>query len=41
MNERNYIKISVAGSVGPGKTALTERLARRLMNKYSISVIEK
>lgn len=37
--ERNYIKIGVAGPVGSGKTALIERLTRRLSNEYSIGVI--
>jgi urease accessory protein len=37
--ERNYIKIGVAGPVGSGKTALIERLTRRLVNEYSIGVI--
>jgi urease accessory protein len=39
MNERNYIKIGIAGPVGSGKTALIERLTRRLVNEYSIGVI--
>jgi urease accessory protein len=39
MNERNYIKIGVAGPVGSGKTALIERLTRKLSNEYSIGVI--
>lgn len=39
MCERNYIKIGVAGPVGSGKTALIERLTRRLANEYSIAVI--
>lgn len=39
MNNRNYVKIGVAGPVGSGKTALLERLSRRLMNDYSIGVI--
>lgn len=38
MPERNYIKIGVAGPVGSGKTALIERLSRR-MNVYSLAVI--
>jgi len=38
-NERNYIKIGVAGPVGSGKTALIERLTRRLMNEYNLCVI--
>lgn len=37
--ERNYIKIGVAGPVGSGKTALLERLSRRLQDVYSIGVI--
>jgi len=39
MNERSYIKIGVAGPVGSGKTALIERLSRKLANEYSIGVI--
>ncbi len=39
MQERNYIKIGVAGPVGSGKTALIERLTRKLSNEYSIGVI--
>ena len=39
MPERNYIKIGIAGPVGSGKTALIERLSRRMMNQYSIGVI--
>jgi urease accessory protein len=39
MRERNYIKIGVAGPVGSGKTALIERLTRKLANEYSIAVI--
>ena len=39
MKERNYIKIGVAGPVGSGKTALIERLTRKLSNDYSIGVI--
>ena len=39
MNERNYIKIGIAGPVGSGKTALIERLTRKLLNEYSIGVI--
>ena len=37
--ERSYIKIGVAGPVGSGKTALIERLSRKLINDYSIAVI--
>lgn len=39
MKERNYIKIGVAGPVGSGKTALIERLTRRLAQAYSLAVI--
>ncbi len=39
MAERNYIKIGVAGPVGSGKTALIERLCRKLFQQYSIGVI--
>ncbi len=39
MSIRNYIKIGVAGPVGSGKTALIERLSRKMMNEYSIAVI--
>ncbi|MFC0181355.1 urease accessory protein UreG [Pseudarcicella hirudinis] len=39
MQERNYIKIGVAGPVGSGKTALIERLSRVMVQKYSIGVI--
>lgn len=39
MQERNYVKIGVAGPVGSGKTALIERLSRKMMNDYSIGVI--
>jgi urease accessory protein len=39
MTERNYIKIGIAGPVGSGKTALIERLSRRMMAEYSICVI--
>jgi urease accessory protein len=39
MNERNYIKIGVAGPVGSGKTALIERLTRKLAQEYSLAVI--
>ena len=37
--ERNYIKIGIAGPVGSGKTALIERLSRHMINEYSIAVI--
>jgi urease accessory protein len=39
MNDRNYIKIGVAGPVGSGKTALIERLTRAMAKDYSIAVI--
>ncbi len=39
MIERNYIKIGVAGPVGSGKTALIERLCRKMYPAYSIAVI--
>jgi len=39
IKERNYIKIGIAGPVGSGKTALIERLTRRLSAEYSLAVI--
>jgi urease accessory protein len=39
MSERNYIKIGIAGPVGSGKTALIERLSRRMHQAYSLGVI--
>jgi urease accessory protein len=39
MQERKYVKIGVAGPVGSGKTALIERLSRKMMGQYSIAVI--
>src|SRR3978361_238622 len=39
MPERNYVKIGIAGPVGSGKTALIERLCRRMFGEYSIGVI--
>lgn len=39
MQERNYVKIGVAGPVGSGKTALIERLSRKMSEAYSIGVI--
>src|ERR1700710_2762763 len=39
MQERNYIKIGIAGPVGSGKTALIERLSRKLAKDYSLAVI--
>lgn len=39
MQERTYVKIGIAGPVGSGKTALIERLSRRMSEDYSIGVI--
>ena len=39
MTERNYIKIGIAGPVGSGKTALIERLSRKMCKDYSLAVI--
>jgi urease accessory protein len=39
MTNRSYIKIGVAGPVGSGKTALIERLSRKMNSDYSIGVI--
>ena len=36
---RTYIKLGIAGPVGSGKTALIERLTRKLFPTYSIAVI--
>lgn len=36
---RTYVKIGVAGPVGSGKTALIERLSRRMSQQYSLAVI--
>lgn len=33
------MRIGIGGPVGSGKTALVERLARKLNDKYSIAVI--
>jgi urease accessory protein len=35
----SYVKIGVGGPVGSGKTALIERLTRRLAGEYSICVV--
>ena len=35
----SFVKIGVAGPVGSGKTALIERLTRKLSGEYSIAVI--
>lgn len=39
MHERTYVKIGIAGPVGSGKTALIERLSRKMNTEYSIAVI--
>ena len=39
MSERKYIKIGIAGPVGSGKTALIERLSRKMCDRYSLAVI--
>ncbi len=39
MENRKYVKIGVGGPVGSGKTALLERLSRRLMNELDLAVI--
>lgn len=39
MKNRQYVKIGVAGPVGSGKTALLERLSRRLIKDYELGVI--
>lgn len=39
MEDRKYIKVGVCGPVGSGKTALLERLSRKLCNKYDLAVI--
>ena len=39
MQERTYVKIGIAGPVGSGKTALIERLSRKMNADYSIGVI--
>ena len=39
MSDRTYIKVGVAGPVGAGKTALIERLSRRMLPDYSLAVI--
>src|ERR1035438_3311405 len=39
MNERTFLKIGIAGPVGSGKTALIERLSRKMHLEYSIAVI--
>lgn len=37
--QKKYVKIGVAGPVGSGKTALIERLTRRMLNDYSMCVV--
>jgi urease accessory protein len=39
MSSRKYVKIGVAGPVGSGKTALLERLSRRMIESYEIAAI--
>lgn len=39
MDTRKYVKIGVAGPVGSGKTALLERLSRKMLNDYNMGVI--
>jgi urease accessory protein len=39
MHDSNFIKIGIAGPVGSGKTALIERLSRKLWGQYEIAVI--
>ncbi|QBQ42895.1 urease accessory protein UreG [Sphingobacterium psychroaquaticum] len=39
MENRKYVKIGVGGPVGSGKTALLERLSRRLLNELDLAVI--
>ena len=39
MNSRKYVKIGVAGPVGSGKTALLERLTRRMIDTYEVAAI--
>ena len=39
MKARKYVKIGVAGPVGSGKTALLERLSRKMLNDYNMGVI--
>ena len=35
----SYVKIGVGGPVGSGKTALLERLTRKMSKEYSICVV--
>ena len=35
----SFVKIGIGGPVGSGKTALIERLTRRMSKEYSICVI--
>src|SRR5436190_9247460 len=39
MGDRDYVKIGIAGPVGSGKTALIERLSRKMCKDYSLAVI--
>ena len=34
----SYVKIGVGGPVGSGKTALIERLTRKMSEEYSVSL---
>ena len=37
--KRTYVKLGVAGPVGSGKTALIEKLTRRLIGDYDLAVV--
>lgn len=39
MENRKYIKVGVCGPVGSGKTALLEKLSRKMLNDYNLGVI--
>ena len=39
VDQRSYVKIGVGGPVGSGKTALIERLTRKMSEEYSICVV--
>jgi urease accessory protein len=39
MSTREYVKIGIAGPVGSGKTALIERLTRKMAADYNLAVI--
>src|SRR3954468_1915193 len=38
-NEKRAFRVGIAGPVGSGKTALVDRLSRRLWPKYSLAVV--